>query len=204
MLYFRGFGRQNPPRVPQDTSTASSVEICILAGGLSRRMGRDKSRLRLGGRTMLGQIRGTASTLGLTVRIIRRDAVARCGPLGGIYTALQTTKADAVMFLACDMPFVTAALLRAVLERSIQQGKALFVRSEGKPGFPFVIRRKALATVASQIEQGKLSLHGLARKLRAKTFSLPANQQTQLRNVNTQGEWARAVTIWDNELKRDS
>src|ERR1044072_1658113 len=38
-------------------------EGCILAGGLSRRMGRDKTRLRLGGRTVLGQIRATARQL---------------------------------------------------------------------------------------------------------------------------------------------
>src|SRR5881227_2971320 len=31
--------------------------ICILAGGLSQRMGRDKSRLKLGQKTMLAQIR---------------------------------------------------------------------------------------------------------------------------------------------------
>src|SRR6266566_1093085 len=94
---------------------SSSVEICILAGGLSRRMGRDKSRLRLGRRTMLGHIRGEARKLGFPVRVIRRDAVPRCGPLGGVYTALKTTRAHAVVFLACDMPFVSADLIAFLL-----------------------------------------------------------------------------------------
>ena len=69
-------------------------------------MGRDKSRLKLGRRTMLGHIRAEAKTLGLPVRVIRRDLVPRCGPLGGIFTALKTTSADGVLFLACDMPFI--------------------------------------------------------------------------------------------------
>src|SRR2546426_12231815 len=129
-----------------------AVEICILAGGLSRRMGGDKSRLRLGRRTLLGHIRAEAKKLGLPVRVIRRDAVPRCGPLGGVYTALKSARADAVMFLACDMPFVTAALLRAMHRRLGEGDKYLFVRSEDAVGLPFVLRRDALAVVTKQIE----------------------------------------------------
>jgi molybdopterin-guanine dinucleotide biosynthesis protein A len=175
----------------------SSVEICILAGGLSRRMGSDKSRLKLGGHTMLGHIRTTAKTLRLPVRVIRRDAVARCGPLGGIYTALKTTKADAVLFLACDMPFVTETLMRAVLRRFGRHGSALFVCSDKKPGFPFVIGREALPTVRRQIDQGKFSLGELSSELRSKLFNPPARQRAQLRNINTLAEWVRALKLFE-------
>src|SRR5690349_6523011 len=98
------------------------LEVCILAGGLSTRMGGDKARLRLGRRTMLSIIRGTASDLGVPVRIIRKDLIARCGPLGGLLTGLKTTRADAVLFLACDMPLISRALLH----------KIIHVSSEGK------------------------------------------------------------------------
>lgn len=188
----------------------SSVEICILAGGLSRRMGSDKSRLKLGGRTMLAQIRVTAKRLGLPVRVIRRDAVARCGPLGGILTVLNTTKANAVLFLACDMPFVTDSLLRTVLKKFSQRGDALFVCSDKKPGFPFVLRRGTLPLVSRQIAQGKLSLGELASELRSKLFSPPTRLRTQLRNINTPAEWARTLKLFERETeavsrtKRDS
>ncbi len=92
-----------------------TISVCILAGGLSTRMGRDKSRIRIGRRTMLEHVRHIASELGLPVRVLRRDAVPRCGPIGGIYTALARTRADAILFLACDMPFVTAAFLNEML-----------------------------------------------------------------------------------------
>ena len=173
-----------------------NVEICILVGGLSRRMGRDKSRLRVGRRTLLGHIRAEAKKLGLPVRVIRRDAVPRCGPLGGVYTALKSTRADAVMFLACDMPFVTAALLRAVHRRFGEGSKDMFVRSEGTVGFPFVLRRDALATVTKQIEQEKLSLHELAQALKAKMMRVPPRWRPQLRNINTPDEWRRARRLW--------
>ena len=176
---------------------SSSVGICILAGGLSRRMGRDKSRLRLGRRTMLGHIRGEARELGLSVRVIRRDAVPRCGPLGGVYTALKTTRADAVMFLACDMPFITAALLRAMHRRFGEGSKYLFVRSEDTVGLPFVLRRDALATVTKQIALGRFSLRELARALKAKTMRVPPRWRAQLSNINTPGEWERARGLWN-------
>ena len=92
------------------------TEIVILAGGLSSRMGRDKSRIRLGRRTILGHVRAIAAQLHLPVRVLRRDALPRCGPLGGIYTALTRSRADAVLFLACDMPFVSPAFLKQMLK----------------------------------------------------------------------------------------
>jgi molybdopterin-guanine dinucleotide biosynthesis protein A len=159
-------------------------------------MGSDKSRLRLGQRTLLGHIRAEAKNLGLPVRVIRLDAVPRCGPLGGIYTALKTTRAEAVMFLACDMPFITATLLRAVRRRFGRRNGALFLCLDRKPGFPFVLRRDALATVTKQIEQDKLSLHELSRVLKAKMMRVPPRWRPQLRNINTLEDWRHAHRLW--------
>lgn len=179
-----------------------TLEVCILAGGLSRRMGSDKSRLKLGGRTLLARLRATAKSLGFPVRVIRRDAVPRCGPLGGTYTALKTTDAEAVLFLACDMPFVSPELLRAVCFRLDQATEALFVDSKGRPGFPFLLRRRTFPMVARQIERGELSLHELARRLKAGTFRPPPNWQAQLSNVNTPEEWAAVVRVWNRNSDR--
>ena len=57
-------------------------------------MGRDKSLVQLGRRTLLQHVRTAARSLGVPVRVIRRDSVPRCGPLGGIYTGLKRTRAD--------------------------------------------------------------------------------------------------------------
>ena len=56
-------------------------EVCILAGGLSTRMGRDKSSLRLRGKTLLEHVQRLARTVDLPVRVIRRELLPRCGPL---------------------------------------------------------------------------------------------------------------------------
>lgn len=159
-------------------------------------MGRDKSRLRLGQRTLLGQIRAEARMLGLPMRVIRRDAVPRCGPLGGIYTALASTKAEAVLFLACDMPFVTAELLRAVQSKFQPEDRALFVCLGGIVGFPFLLRREALSVVSDQMEREQYSLQALAGVLVARYLRLPVRWRTQLVNLNTPQDWMRACRRW--------
>jgi len=175
---------------------APTWEICILAGGLSQRMGRDKSRLKLGSRTLLSLIRAEVRCLGWPVRVIRRDAVPRCGPLGGVFTALKSTRADVVLFLACDMPWVSAALLRTVLRRFRQTHLALFVRSHRVVGFPFALRVKAFPVVATQIARGESSIQQLARVLKADTLQPPPSLRSQLRNVNTPEEWRQAQQKW--------
>lgn len=194
-----------------------SIEICILAGGESKRMGRDKSRLRLGARTMLGHIRKTALTTGLPVRVIRRDCVLKCGPLGGIYTALKTTKAKAVLFVACDMPLVSAELIQFVLRQSTKRpdqrgtlsrlesvSHPLFVRSRGRAGFPFTLPRSTLATVTERIKACDFSLQNLAKTLRATILPLTNAWSRQLFNVNTPADCATIATCWksQNRLRR--
>ena len=182
--------------MPVKVSKPITWEICILAGGLSRRMGRDKSRLKLGSRTLLNHIRTEAKSLGWPVRAIRRDAIPRCGPLGGVFTALKSTRADAILFLACDMPWVSPPLLRAVLRRFGQIMPALFVRSRRGMGFPFALRRGTLAVVADQIAQRQFSLQALARALNAKSLRPPLRWRAQLRNLNTPEEWMLAQRQW--------
>src|SRR3954447_17866169 len=129
------------------------VEICILAGGLSSRMGSDKSRIRFGRSTMLGLIRAVANKTGLKVRTLRRDLVARSGPLGGIYSALKMTNADTVVFLACDMPFVRAEMINSLTAAAkADPGRLVFFRLGLKLGFPFLMPRVFAGEIAHRIE----------------------------------------------------
>src|SRR6185295_4931022 len=101
------------------------VAAAVLAGGRSARLRRDKARVRLGGQTLLARARETAGALGWPVQVIRQDLVPRCGPLGGIYTALKTCDAEAVVFLPVDMPFISKRWLRTVARESIRSRRAV-------------------------------------------------------------------------------
>jgi molybdopterin-guanine dinucleotide biosynthesis protein A len=180
--------------------SASSPRIvaCILAGGLSTRMGRDKAGLRLGSRTMLAHVRAAARAAGLPVKVIRRDDVPRCGPLGGIITGLRRTRATAVLFLACDMPFVSAALLGRVLKAAGQGNRAVFTVAGpgGAPGFPFAIPATALDAIEAQRCSGDFSIRTLARTLKARRMRVTRGA-TSLANANTPEEFAR-LKEWAN------
>jgi molybdopterin-guanine dinucleotide biosynthesis protein A len=163
-----------------------TLEACILAGGLSSRMGRDKSRLHLAGRTMLARVRAAVKPLGLPVRVIRRDLVPRCGPIGGIYTALRTTRANTVLFLPCDMPFLTTELLKFFLTALRSGDSAIFQRHGALAGFPCLLRREmALPIVERQIARSQFSLQSLAKTLRARPIRSNRGQAGTLANVNT-------------------
>jgi molybdenum cofactor guanylyltransferase len=171
-------------------------EACILAGGLSSRMGQDKAGLRLGGRSLLSHVRRAARQAGLVVRVIRRDLVPACGPLGGIYTALRTTSAEAVMFLSCDMPFVNAELLEQMCSRLTPQLEAVFVVSDRRLGFPCLIRRQALGKVEELLARRLFALQRLARQLKTARLRLHRDQATAVFNINTPEDYAAARKRW--------
>lgn len=169
------------------------LEVCILAGGLSTRMGRDKTRLKIGSMAMVTRVRkGAAAALPATlVRVIRKDIVSRCGPLGGIATALKTSRAKTVLFLACDMPLVSPALLRRMV-RSNRGGEcAVFAEQNKRVGFPCALPVQALAVVQQQIDAKEFSLQALAAKLHARRLLIPA-RSLELLNVNTPADLAEA------------
>ena len=157
------------------------IEVCILAGGLSVRMGHEKSRLRLGRRTLLGHVRANAARLGLSVRVLRHDIVPRCGPLGGIYSALKTSHKSAVIFLACDMPFVSSHLVETLVSK-FDGRHAVFATANGVPGFPVILPRSALSTVEGMISTRSPSLRNLAVALKARRVRVSSEE---VFNINT-------------------
>jgi molybdopterin-guanine dinucleotide biosynthesis protein A len=175
-------------------------EVCILAGGLSSRMGRDKSRMRLQGMTLLGHVRKLAAKLDAPVRVIRRDLVPRCGPLGGVYTAFHTSNADSFLFLACDMPFVSASVVQTLVKQFDSRTDAVFARLRRRAGFPFLLRRSLLPRIEKQIALRRFSLQELARLCGAKRISSPSGQSWRLVNINSPEDWESARRLARKQL----
>ena len=152
-------------------------------------MGRDKSRLRLGRRTLTGHVKATVRKLGLKTRVVRTDTVLRCGPIGGILTALEASRADLVLVLACDMPFVSEGFLRKVIGAFRNSDGAVFAFQHRRDGFPLLMRREeCLPIVRRQIERRTFSLQKLARALRARRLTAASADSRDLVNINTPQE----------------
>jgi molybdopterin-guanine dinucleotide biosynthesis protein A len=107
----------------------------ILAGGQSRRMGCDKARIALHGKTLLAtqveRVRMLAPTelfisgradvdySGLCCPVLV-DAIPDGGPLAGILSALLTASTSHLLVLAVDMPLMKPELLANLVELSTQ------------------------------------------------------------------------------------
>lgn len=105
----------------------------ILAGGLSKRMGRDKAFVELEGQPLITRVLKKLRAVCHAVIIVTNspDAFAQFAPfgvtlaadyfpgkgsLGGIYSGLRAASTDYALTVACDMPLLNENLLRYLLE----------------------------------------------------------------------------------------
>ncbi len=129
---------------------ADSVSAVVLAGGLSRRLGRDKAVEPLAGEPLIRRVLSrVAQVTDETVVVVNdaaraselpldEDVVAAvdrypgAGSLGGIFTGLCAARAEWALVVACDMPFLNVPLLRRIL--SLRAGRdAVVPVIEGRP-----------------------------------------------------------------------
>ena len=117
----------------------------ILAGGGSRRFGRDKALAEVGGFPMLRRMIGLLQSVAKNVKVVgAREKYAQFekkmvsdgwpgeGPLGGIITALQDSALEAErsewnLIVSCDMPFLTAEWLAFLCQRAAKSGAQVVV-----------------------------------------------------------------------------
>lgn len=106
------------------------VSVAVLAGGRSKRMGRDKAFLEVGGRPVIERVLARVKPLtddlfistnspekykrfGLPMVV---DVYPHKAALGGIYSVIEASRSDHVLVVACDMPFLNVDLLQYLIE----------------------------------------------------------------------------------------
>lgn len=175
----------------------------VLVGGASRRMGRDKALLPLGETTMVEEIahrvRAAAGNMTLIGPVdkyahlgfpIVPDAIENCGPIGGLYTALGLTETDWNVLVACDMPDVTTAFLKQLLEAAeASDADCLVPEIDGKIHPLCAVYHRRLVTAAeSAIHRKLFKMQDFISTLR--TTRWPVREPALLRNLNTPLEWS--------------
>ena len=188
--------------------------VAIVAGGRSRRMGRDKALVELDGRPMLEHVIKRVSGLGQAQTLLVsndhaaharfglpmvRDSLPDAGSLGGIYTALTHSHSGHTLVVACDMPFLSPALLRHMLElREEGRFDVIVPRVDGYPqGLHAVYGQACVAPIRAQIEAGRLKVIGFYDQARVRYLDEdewgPLDPTGRaLGNVNTPEELAAA------------
>jgi len=117
-------------RCNQGSASISEITGIILAGGKSTRYGRDKALVEIDGIRLIERvirvmssifqrlilITNTPSEYNFLQLPIYEDLIKGLGPIGGIYTGLEAISDEAGFFVACDMPFLNANLVRHIVK----------------------------------------------------------------------------------------
>lgn len=109
----------------------NQVSAAVMAGGRSRRMGRDKAWIEFEGRPLIARVIDVLRDVADEVLIVANDdryaelgvrvvpdRFPDGGALGGIATGVGAAQHELVLVAACDMPFTTAAAWRLLVERA--------------------------------------------------------------------------------------
>jgi len=108
------------------------ISSVILAGGKSKRFGKNKAFLKVGNKILINLIVDKMRKLSDELIIVTntpekfyylnvklsKDIIKNKGPLGGIYTGLYIAKNKSILVIACDMPFLNTPLIKHIISYS--------------------------------------------------------------------------------------
>ena len=200
------------------TVTAPQFSVVILAGGQSRRMGRDKRALPWlpaadgSSQSLLQHVVATVARLTDDVVLVANDdpgvAGVRvvgdlypdAGSLGGIYSGLAAAAHDLAFIAAADMPFLSPRLVHNLAGRAYA-ADAVVPLSDGRPEPLHAIYRKTLLRPARQrIERRELKVAPVFDAVR--TVWVPEHETRRLDpdlrsfwNLNTPDDYTRALAL---------
>src|SRR3954471_18833166 len=133
------------------------------------------------------------------------DAVPGCGPLGGLHAALSAAHGDAVLLIACDMPFVAGPFAAYLL--SLAPDAAIVVPRTERGYHPLcaVYTRACLEPVAARLAQRRLALRDLFADVPTRIVTIAEMSRfgapsRLLANVNTPDEYAGLDALQSHKL----
>ena len=157
---------------------APSFSAALLAGGKSRRMGRDKALLPVAGHACLWQRQlaeleelapqrifwsGHARP-GLPAQVtVVADTVADAGPLAGISACLEVLEDDLLLVLPVDLPRMNAGFLRRLL-LACSPGRGAVPHRDGRFEPLAAVYPQAMLRLAREhLAEGRLAVQDFAR-----------------------------------------
>ena len=149
------------------------LTCAIIAGGKSKRFEMSKPHAEFQGRTLIDHAICLANSITENIIIIASkeqklfdrkikqipDIIPDCGPMGGIYTALENAQTFWVATLPCDMPLLSTEVYRILLSHK-KKGLPVVAEADGKIQSLISIWPKSLSHVLFQsIQKRELKIH---------------------------------------------
>ena len=196
----------------------SDITAVILAGGMSRRLGRNKALEPFEGEPLIRRVISRMSRIGDSVTVIVNDperaaeldlpegvatAVDRFpdkGSLGGIATGLLAAQTEWSAFCACDMPFLNTNLYRYLA--SLRSGyDAVVPVVEGRPEPTHALySRVCIGPIRERIDADDLKISSFFPDVRVKLIPEQEVRSTDpdllsFFNINTQEDLDTALRL---------
>lgn len=187
------------------------IEGFVLIGGLSSRMGTDKSALTIAGESFVARATAALSGIAETIRLVGgnvtgsvKDIYENWGAFGGLHAALTSAQTKWAAVLACDLPFVTSGLLQRLttLREGFDAVAPIQADGRAQPLCALYSVETCRQVATELIESGERRPIALLQSVR--TRWVPFNELADLDgsasffdNINTPGDYGRAKTEGD-------
>jgi molybdopterin-guanine dinucleotide biosynthesis protein A len=180
----------------------------VLAGGISRRMGKDKALLPIDGRPMIQSLiqslmpisrdiivslndgerhEGLKQALPAGVRVVYDERLGQ-GPLMGIYTGLKATETDVNFVIACDIPEIDPGFITEMRSYTGDHDVVVSVDQEGRTNALLAMyRRSVIPLVKKQLDEGQKKIILFYPQCRVKY--VPMRDGAWYRNINTMDDY---------------
>jgi molybdopterin-guanine dinucleotide biosynthesis protein A len=187
------------------------ISVAILAGGQSKRMGRDKAFLTVGDQLLIERVINRIQRLtdDLFVSTNSPEKYARFGlrcvvdvfpgkaALGGIYSALRAAQHPYVLVVACDMPLLNTALLQYLIDLASTADAVVPIINPPHPEtLHAVYSKKTIPAIKTRLQDNDLRLLDLYDDISVRYVDrseiIPFDPEfLSFVNVNTPDDWKR-------------
>jgi molybdopterin-guanine dinucleotide biosynthesis protein A len=181
-----------------------TLSAVVLAGGESKRMGRDKARMECDGQPLLALALNKVRALGIQEVFISGRAgedyaAFKCpvlydlepgfGPLGGIERGLHECTSPLLLVLAVDLPHMTVAFLQALRARCDRLTGGVPKLGDGLEPLAAIYPKRCHAVAFEAIARSRHSARNFAdaclHERAVKTFPVPVSKAGCFANWNS-------------------
>jgi molybdopterin-guanine dinucleotide biosynthesis protein A len=176
--------------------------------------GSPKALMRLGGRCLIERVLAALAPCVDDVLVVTNspdryvflgvpmvpDVLPDHGSLGGIYTGLRAASGEAVLTVACDMPFLQPEVVRLITGRA-GEGDVVIPRvGDRLEALHALYAKPCLPHMAERLEVGRFTVTGFFDRVRV--IEIPEDEvmpfgdpSVIFMNVNTPADFARAEAL---------
>jgi molybdopterin-guanine dinucleotide biosynthesis protein A len=166
---------------------SKDLSVVILVGGKSSRFGEPKATAHFGDQTLIDNSVMIGELISSNIVIVKHpyqqleqqsyptfeDIIPDCGPLGGIYTALEKIETSWLAVLPCDMPFLTPDIYEIIFDYRRGDSPVVAVSDNGMESLVSLWPKSLSAELKKALINEEFATNMILKKFNAVQVSMP-------------------------------